>query len=160
MGERRLEAFRVLGRETIPVLDIKNLDDDTAYILELEENFKRKNLRWQEEAEALEKIHTRCMEKDPSWTRIAQLVGWELRRPKVSQYLLVAEAMKTDKEIGLATTIGTAYQILQKRSSRELDDMATTIGFNLRTVLGNTPSLAGMASKIQALGSARPVGEA
>lgn len=138
-GERRTEAFRQLGREQIPVIDLEELDDDTAFIIELEENYRRKSLQWQEEAVAIELIHNRFVAGDETWTQAQTATRLGIPQTRISQYLMVAEVLETDQEIRLANTLATAYGILQKRSSRELDDMATSIGFNLRNILVKTP---------------------
>lgn len=144
-GERRLEAFKTLGRTVIPALDIENLSEDDAYILELEENYKRLNLKWQEEVRALEKIHERFTKKDPEWTqeRTASRLGVSTTR--VSQSLSLAEALDSEAEVRNANTFSTAYSILQRKQGRELDDVATNIGFSLRNVLAKAPALTNLA---------------
>lgn len=144
-GERRLEAFRRLGREMIPCLDIETLSEDEAYILELEENYKRLSLRWQEEVRALDKIHKNFLAGDPEWTqeRTASRLG--ITPTKVSQSLSLAEVIETDAEVRNAVVFSTAYAILQRKQGRELDDVATSVGFSLKAALSKSPILSGLS---------------
>src|SRR5262245_9398293 len=48
-GRRRLEAFKILGRDAIPVNWFEDLDIVQQKIVELDENRKRKQLDWVEE---------------------------------------------------------------------------------------------------------------
>src|SRR5262245_26951438 len=68
-GERRLTAFKVMGKPQIPVIDIEQLPETEAKILELEENLKRVDLTWQERCRAAADIHRRLEEKDPEWNQ-------------------------------------------------------------------------------------------
>lgn len=56
-GGRRLEAHNQLGLESIDVVFIETLTEDEAYILELEENIRRKDQTWQEQCLHIQTIH-------------------------------------------------------------------------------------------------------
>lgn len=49
-GERRLRAHELAGLESIDVVYFKDLSEDERHELELEENIRRKEMSWQEEA--------------------------------------------------------------------------------------------------------------
>lgn len=144
-GERRLEAFRRLSRPMIPCLNIEELGEDEAYILELEENYKRLGLRWQEEVRALERIHKRFVEQDGEWTQERTAARLGITPTKVSQSLSLAEVIETDAEVRNAVVFSTAYAILQRKQGRELDDVATSVGFSLKAALSKSPILAGLS---------------
>lgn len=150
-GERRLEAFRRLSRPMIPCLDIEELSEDDAYILELEENYKRLGLRWQEEVRALERIHKRFVEQDADWTQERTAARLGITPTKVSQSLNLAEVIEVDAEVRNAVVFSTAYAILQRKQGRELDDVATSVGFNLKAALSKSPILAGLSKAASSL---------
>lgn len=56
-GRRRIEAFRRLGRDRIPARYKDELTERQLKQVEFDENHKRKNLTWQEEAAAVKELH-------------------------------------------------------------------------------------------------------
>lgn len=80
-GGRRLEAHRLLGLPTIPVVFREDMSQDQLHILELEENIRRKQETWQERCIHIATIH-RLKQKanaieGESWTQraTAELLG-------------------------------------------------------------------------------------
>jgi len=63
-GRRRFEAFKILGRESIPINWFEDLDVIQQKIVELDENRKRKQLDWIEEAKATDEIHKLLTERN------------------------------------------------------------------------------------------------
>jgi DNA modification methylase len=57
-GERRLEAIKLLGQETIDVVYRAELDETGLKELELEENIRRKEFSWPEEVSALSDLYS------------------------------------------------------------------------------------------------------
>jgi len=56
-GRRRIEAHKLLGREEIEAKFFEELDELERAVIEFDENHKRKQLTWQEESQAVAKIH-------------------------------------------------------------------------------------------------------
>lgn len=56
-GGRRLAAHKLLGRETIDCVYRETLTQDEAFVIELEENIRRKQMSWQEECLNISTIH-------------------------------------------------------------------------------------------------------
>jgi ParB/RepB/Spo0J family partition protein len=71
-GERRLRAFRKLGRSAIPAI-VRQLTDEEAAVHSFAENYQRKNLKWNEEGEGYDKILARF--PNLSERKLAELVG-------------------------------------------------------------------------------------
>lgn len=76
VGYRRFNAFKVLGKETIPCIIKNNLNEIQTRILNLQENLERQNLNVLQEAQAIKKF------KDAGYTlnEVAKMVnmstGW------------------------------------------------------------------------------------
>lgn len=56
-GRRRLEAYKVLGHETIPVKLYESLDPSEQKLVELDENLRRVDITWSERALAILELH-------------------------------------------------------------------------------------------------------
>jgi ParB family chromosome partitioning protein len=53
IGYRRIEAYKILGRETIPAIVLENVDDDMAILLMATENMQREDISIYDETLAL-----------------------------------------------------------------------------------------------------------
>lgn len=94
-GERRLEAHKLLGWDTIEATSRADLSPTQLYLLELDENIKRQDISWEDQAEAILKYHeilngtieatAEAVGLKPSWTAQNIRVARELRagNPKV-----------------------------------------------------------------------------
>lgn len=120
-GERRLEASRKLELSDIPVRWIEQLSPVEAQIIELEENIKRQQLTWQDQTRAVARIHSLYCELDSGWTlaETGQAIG--LTISTISLYLSVAREMHQER-IAEAQTVREAYNIIARRSAREMGD--------------------------------------
>lgn len=67
-GERRLEAVRSLGWDSISTQTLDDLDEATAQAIELEENVKRHDLSWKDECLAVYKYHHLRLSQNPEHT--------------------------------------------------------------------------------------------
>lgn len=116
-GERRLTACRALGLKAIPVQFTDQLSAKELACIELEENIKRKQLSWQEETEALAKLHAFNVELKPGWTLAdtSKLVG--LDSSTISHAITVSKELASDK-IANAPTMNAARNILRKKAER------------------------------------------
>lgn len=135
-GERRLRALSSIekpytfGEETVspgyaPVV-VKNLPDDiTAYEAELHENLIRLNLSWQEQAEAVAKLHRLKKEQDPRHTAgmTAMLLedssyegdyASSTKYRQVNASLLVADHLN-DPDVRAAKSLSAANKVISKK---------------------------------------------
>jgi ParB/RepB/Spo0J family partition protein len=89
VGERRLEACRILGWTSIPFQFIDELDSLELESVELEENVKRADLTWQDLNDAYSRIHEIAKLRDPKWTqeRTAERLG--VTRALITQHMQV-----------------------------------------------------------------------
>jgi DNA modification methylase len=150
-GERRLTAHRFLGRNEIAALDVEDLSEDDAKIIELEENVKRSDLSWQERCNAAADIHRRLDDKYPEWNQSKTAERLGVTTQSVSRYLALSEAMERDPFLSEASSLSTAFAILQRQQDRKFDDMivgiqesvqlATTAPIESRSPI--SPALAG-----------------
>lgn len=125
-GERRLTASRNLGLPDIPCRFIGECDPIERQIIELEENLKRRQLTWQEEARAVEMIHNLYLKLDPTWTqqKTAAVLGFS---PKsmgrdVGKSLQVAAEMKKNPELAKAQSARQAANVIMRRENRRAVD--------------------------------------
>lgn len=120
-GERRLTASRELGLVSIPARLASDLSETERRIIELEENVKRQELPWQDEALAIKSIHDLYVSLDPTWTqaKTAEAIGLE----HVTNQLRVAEEiLREDKYVLSAPGMRAAYNIILRRDSRTVAD--------------------------------------
>ena len=116
-GERRLRCARQLALPEVPVRFLEELDLIEQQIIELEENVKRKDLTWQETAQAVAKIHRLYANMTPAWTQEDTVDAIGLSRGWVSLYLRV-EAQLADESVRKAGTAREAYNLLTRREER------------------------------------------
>lgn len=83
-GHRRWTAFRVLGRKTIPCFVKAGLDDKSARIYNLIENFQRQDLNILQEAHALKHLADAGIARETVAKEIGMSGGWV----QVRYYLL------------------------------------------------------------------------
>lgn len=121
-GERRLDAFKKLGRATIPVHIFEKLSALEATLIELQENLARKQLTWQEEARAVGRFHQMKAKAFGGWTQMGTATDLGLSSGMVSMYLTVAEGLSKDEdgEVASAATLRGAYNLLQARAERAI----------------------------------------
>lgn len=123
-GERRLTASRQLGLPNIPARLTSDLSGTEKQILELEENIKRRDLIWQDEALAVQRIHKLYLDTDPNWTHdnTNEVLGFT-GRGMVSVYLQVAEEVtKGNKNVLSASGLRAAYNMIARRTDRAVAD--------------------------------------
>lgn len=129
-GGRRYNAYSLLRTtypgeyDSIPVTlrEVQSLSD--LRLLELEENFRREDMTWQESTLGIYEYHrlasTAARAKDSKWTQsmTAKLAG--VSQTQISFLLNVAEKLKAnDEEIWKTENLSGAVQILLKRKADE-----------------------------------------
>lgn len=127
-GGRRLAAAHSLDWPSIPCHFLSELTDAEARAIELEENLKRQDLSWSEECLAIQALHEIKTKADSEWTmeQTAELVG--ISQEWVSKRITVAEALSAEDEtISSAVGANAAYNIIQRKSKRKLDDAVASM---------------------------------
>lgn len=116
-GERRLEACKKLGLQTIPARFVEELNQLELQIIELEENIRRKDLDWPDLCRSIAKIHNLYLVMDSGWTmaETAEEVG--LTSGTVSIHLRVFAEIEEER-ILKAGTLREAYNIITRRDNR------------------------------------------
>jgi len=133
-GERRLEACRKLGHKDILARFVEDLSPIEAQIIELEENLKRSELEWQDQVDAVARIHGLYLALDPDWTMTETAEAISLTQGTVSMYVRVSSELKLGAKVeGTPQTavaariadsgsIREAYNIISRRESRAMGD--------------------------------------
>lgn len=125
-GWSRLISFSLLNYPEIPYNTRSSLSDEEAESLELEENIRRREMRWQDVALGIERIYNRRVAKAPPGSKAVEwgvrqtgyLVGVEAS--SVKRALLYARYIrKGDKEICDAASPAEVERILLKRVEDE-----------------------------------------
>lgn len=113
-GFSRIMAALSLGWESIDAKLQEDLSEVEKKEMELEENVRRKNLEWYEEAEAIAEIHDMRTELDPEWSmgKTAEMVGKS--KTTVSRSVDLHKAIEEDPSLKGEKTVRGA---LQKRDT-------------------------------------------
>jgi ParB/RepB/Spo0J family partition protein len=109
-GFRRFTAHQQNGAVTILAIRQKDIDEATAKELELEENFRRKDMTTYERVKGLAELHRLRTEKDPNWNQVktAQLAGGGTSQRDVSQAVSLNKMMDLFPELRKAKSINQA----------------------------------------------------
>lgn len=124
-GERRLLTAKFLGLSEIPYRTVKNdISEIEVQIVELEENARRKDLSWQDNAQALLRIHLLYTEQNgEEWTteQTANALGYD--RQHLNKMIDLGEAIaEGDQSVIKAETIANATTLLSRRRARATDE--------------------------------------
>lgn len=139
-GERRYKACQELGLPDVPVRFADTLSPIESQIIELEENIKRKDLSWQDEVLATERIHGLYKQLFPDWTqeKTAESIGTV--KSNVSMYLKVAAVIATgdalSERVAAAPGHRDAYNIIKKREDREHAALIDRLHHNIPLEIG------------------------
>lgn len=127
-GERRWTSAKHLGLPTVPVRIAENLSNEELQIIELEENIKRKQLPWQEEAAAVLRIHKLYLAQDSEWSLAKTARAVNMSDKYVPVVLSIAEAIEEgDTAVAGADTLRAARTILVRRRQRQQDSALNAI---------------------------------
>jgi len=123
-GERRLEAHKCLGFDTIAVQYVEDLDQSSLHLIELEENIRREDLGWQDHVNAVNRYHNlrkaKAEEAGEEWSQ--NRTAEELGMPKqvVSRHILVKRAMDAGvEEVLAAPKFSTAFNFTERAQERK-----------------------------------------
>jgi DNA modification methylase len=136
-GERRLRAMRdlmMIGDQImyggllcqpgqIPINMIGEIGEAVAFELELEENIRRKDLTWQERAEALARLHKYRSDNSPTEQTFAQTAEEVFGRGDGSFSTAVSRSVAVAKhldnpEVAKAKNVDEAFKILKRAENR------------------------------------------
>lgn len=133
-GERRFETSKFLSLATIPARIFSDLSPLERELYELEENTKRSDLTWQENARATLKVHRIYTSLNgDEWTtaKTADMLGYV--EGHVSRLLRLAEAMEDgDTNVANADTLANATTILTRRTKRAQDEALNRVSEVMR----------------------------
>lgn len=117
-GERRFRSAQELGLPDVPVRDVQSLLPDERIRIELEENIKRKELSWQEEAKAVALYA--AIHPGTGQEQLASMLG--VPQAYISRCLDFANGVEKAPEIAAATSLSAATNILKRKAARQLDN--------------------------------------
>lgn len=127
-GERRLTAIRSLGWTSVPVQWAEDCDETTLHALELEENIKRSDLTWQEQADAIRRYHELQRAAAPDWTVAQTARALSMTPNNASEYLSVADALERgDEQVIAAPKMSTALNIVVRKKQRAKAQALATV---------------------------------
>lgn len=150
VGEGRLQAFHYLrdtravcpfpeynGWRSIPVrLTDHTLSPFEVQSIELMENLRRTDLAWTDECEAILTLHTMLVEKHGKWPlhKTAEILN--LHPSYVQKRVSVGHALREDdKIVREASSVQSAYSVLQRRANRAKDLEIGNLTDSLRSAL-------------------------
>jgi len=137
-GERRLLAYQALKREHIEARLLEELDKFEAAAVELEENARRLNMTWQEEAEAVLYYHEARAAGDPDWTMELTADSLGLTEKTASVRCSIARAVRDNpKKFELFETLSAAYNVIMRERQRAVDSEAAKFLLSGDTVLAD-----------------------
>jgi ParB/RepB/Spo0J family partition protein len=145
-GFRRYSAHRMNGATTIMAIYRDEVDETLAKELELEENIRRKQMTWQEEARGLAELNRLRMAKDPNWTQVktAQLAGGGTSQRDISQAVQMEKLLEVFPELAKAKSLNQAQSWAKAKASsiqRVIDVKASPEDYSSieeRLVLGDS----------------------
>ena len=145
-GERRLSAALRLELALVPVRFVEQASEVELQIIELEENVKRTDLSWQDQAQAVLRIHL-LLGLRPSWSldRTADYLGISPRHTQ--RHIMLAEALADgDPNLASAQTAAAAYTILERRRTRAADEAVSRIFEEEPSHANESPSASSLSS--------------
>lgn len=119
-GERRFEAAKLASLDSVPCRFLEELPQSTIWLLELEENLRRENLSWQDEAAAIVRYHNICKESDPAWTQAKTAEAISLTPDRVNRSFTIV-SMLSDPVVRESGSFNSAYNTCQRKLSRAVE---------------------------------------
>jgi hypothetical protein len=140
IGERRFRASERLNLPDIPVRYVEDLPRSELRALELEENLRRSELPWRDEALAMEELHAlwraESEQRGEQWThaRSEQRLGTGY---KLSQILRVARELRAgNPRLEAATNLRAAYNICTRIDERTAEAVLEDIHYATSEITG------------------------
>ncbi len=125
-GERRLTASLKLGLPDIPIRYADELSETERRMIQLEENIKRVQLHWRDEAKAYGDLHSIMCQDHEGWT--TEQTGEEIGVSKatVNRFLRIFRELDSPK-IANCKNESEAYNILLRNDERKLGNVMADI---------------------------------
>jgi ParB/RepB/Spo0J family partition protein len=118
-GERRFRSAQELDLATVPIRTIESLTPDERIRIELEENIKRKQLDWQEEAKAVE-LYV-AINPNQTQEQIAESLG--VPQSYISRCVAFVRGAEEMPELKAASNLTAAVNIIKRKEQRKLDTL-------------------------------------
>lgn len=119
-GERRFTAVSRLGWTHVDVRYVEDLDPAELQMLELEENIRRENITWQEEALAYETYHKLKLSLNPEWSQSKTAEDLGVSPQKLGDKLALAQELNNgNTKIAALPAASTALNIVRRAKERE-----------------------------------------
>lgn len=139
-GERRLTSYKTLAAgwsgegtnpwQRIPFRYYDELDEADAQIVELSENFHRKELAWRDQALSIYKIHQIRCDQNEDHTQGQTAAELGISESTVSINVAVGEALVEKKfDFSGCAGVQAAYNILKRAAERETDALLADLTF-------------------------------
>lgn len=119
-GKHRMKAIGQLHTEGVQLKNVEpgmvnaelydSMSNEMRLILEFEEQKRRKEFSWQEEAKYIRRFHAMFVERDPRWTQDLTAAALRLSPAKISYYLGLDKAMEEHPEVAKAATLNAAIK--------------------------------------------------
>jgi len=137
-GERRLEACRSLGWDTIPTQTREDLTAHQLQLLELEENIKRMELPWKDECRAVVNYHNLRLADNPEHTVALTAAELSMSSGAIYQRISIVAEMERGNELVLAADkFSVARNIVARADERRQAAEAENI---VRVISGGEPA--------------------
>lgn len=125
-GERRYQTSKELGLHDIPCRFVDDLSEAEAQILELEENLKRQDLTWQDNARAVARLHELYCKHNDDWSGVKTSKVLGVSQSWVSMILRVAQDLHNPK-LSQASGLAAAFNVLSRLDDRKMGDALSDI---------------------------------
>lgn len=134
-GERRYTAWKELVEEgllsdEIPCKVLSDLDQNQRFLIELEENIKRKDLTWQEYCEAIDKMYD--IKGCSSNSELAEYIG-------ISEYIIQRArqiwANRDNPRVLAADNMAAALTICKRENARKLEAVKNSLDHSMMQFL-------------------------
>lgn len=125
-GERRLQASLELGLHDIPVRFASDLSEIEMQLIELEENVKRKDLTWEDQAQAIVRLHNlyKAVAGTEPWTQKQTADALGMNPGNVSMMIGVGhEVLSGNERIQKASSARQAHNTLAREQARKSDSL-------------------------------------
>ncbi len=134
-GERRLTACLSLGWTSIPAQFTNDISEYELQCIELEENVKRKDLTWQEEAQAVERFHNLKLANEDGWINdnTAEALGLSVQH--VGKLIAVAKEIPTNTKVAEALALTAAINLVTRSTERRKTAALDNVGVQLAQVI-------------------------
>lgn len=135
-GERRLRVIKELRWPEVEVRIFEKLDPKDREIIQLEENVRRKDLTWQEEATSFLKIHRLLKDQSSGWTQAMSADYLGITTKQLEPHIRVGVYLESDPtKISHCMTLTAADNIIYRLRDRAIEKETAKISDPLSATL-------------------------